>query len=252
MVNRYIVALLYVGACSIPDVRFTELTADAAGDTGNQAAMHAVVARWSFVHIGNPTLGSCPHASDVARVFAQPWDPTTQQTKAAAVPADFACADGQGTVELSTDAFLMWVDLRSATGQVLARSNKDVVDTARTGSSLEAKFYDDAGYVALSWKVVNKATLAGAPCGAAGITSSDWIEVAETLVDPPNYTYRDKFTCDDHFGTTGPLAPAHYSIIVKAVKNNAPIGDPVGVADVEIVLSGLAELTTAELKIPIP
>ena len=247
----YLVVGLLLAACSLPDVTFTRLTADAGAD-GAGAALRMVTATWSFKHLASGATLSCPHSTDVARVQYQPWGGAAQQPTGTLAFTDVACAAGTGAIMVPADVFRMSVSIRSAAGQVLANSNIEVIDTARGKDLLEAKLFDDAGYLSLSWDVVNRSTMARISCATAGIKPSDAIEMIESDATNPGGFTSDAFLCDNHFGAAGPLPAGHYTLSIGAVKNSSAFGDAVTIGDAQVMASDVVDLGNVKIKVPVP
>lgn len=257
MVNRsYLVAAALLAACSIPDVTFTRGLPDAApgdaGSDGTGVVNRTITARWTLKHFTTGALFTCAHTSDVARVVAQPWDPVTQLTTGAPiVTQDFACTAGMGVFTVPSDKYRMSVAIRTAAGQVLEDSAIEFADATQRDGTLQVTIFDDAGYLAFSWDLLNKATQARVSCATAGITPSDRVEIDETNLANPGNPISDLFNCDDHFGTTDGLIPGHYSLSIRAVKNSATIGDVATFADVQVVAGGVTDLGNIKLPVPV-
>jgi hypothetical protein len=250
MVNRWSpIAAVLLTACSIPDVTFTQaLPAD--GSAGSGAVQHTVTARWSLKHFTTGAVIGCPPSGDVARVAAEPWNPVTQQPAGAVVAQEFACTAGMGAFQLPSDLYLMGVSIRTTAGQTLMNSAVFVANVTRDGQ-LDVILYDDAGYVAFNWDIVNKATQMRISCATARLTASDAIEMIETDL-ATGTSAGDDYLCDDHFGTTVAMLPGHYKIQVAAVNNSAVVSDVATFADVQVVARDVTDVGSVKIFVPVP
>jgi hypothetical protein len=255
MVNlSYLLAAAQLAACSIPDATFTTpAPADAsAGDAGSDGGVQrTVTARWTLKHFATDAVISCPDASDIARVVAQPWSPVTQQpTSAPTISQDFACTAGMGVFMVPSDRYRMSVAIRTTTGQVVMNSDIEFADVTQGGGELRVIMFDDAGYITFSWDLRKKATQESVSCASAGITASDAIEMVETNIANPAIPTADDFDCDNHLATTAALATGHYALSINAVKNSAAFGDEVTVSDVQVVARDAIDIGNVKINVP--
>lgn len=224
------------------------LLAAVASSIGCSDAATVVTAQWSFKHLATNAPGQCGNASDMAVVRAQPWDPDTQLAAQTTYSGSYNCAAGRGTVTLSDDTYLVWVEIRSTTGGVVAQSGKTVVDTSLGDKTVDAGFYDDGGYFSFSWDLISKATNGRVSCKTAG---SGKVEITSTSVATP-MPYKDQFSCEDHFGTTRPLLVDSYTISIKALDAgaSAAIGDALTLTNKSIQPDQITDLSNVKISVP--
>jgi hypothetical protein len=212
---------------------------------------NVVTARWSFTHLASNSAGSCPHASDSAVIMSEPWDPETQAQTGPVLTDIFNCTDGRGTAALPDDTYLVWVEIQDAGGHVFAKSDQSFVDSSLGDTTIDMGFFDDGGYFFFSWDLIDKATNQRVSCRTAGITANGRVEVISTSIANSSYFKDDKFTCEDHFGTTDPLLVGHYVVSVNAEENDAIVGDPINVPDEVIVANSVRDLGDFKIKVPV-
>ncbi|HEU4727858.1 MAG TPA: hypothetical protein VFT22_08225 [Kofleriaceae bacterium] len=258
--SSYLVALALLTACTVPDVTFSKQGSDAgAGNGGGDAGGGSgggpdreVLVEWPLRHLATGAGLNCPQASDIARVTSLPWNPATQQPRGAAFHDDFDCTDGSGLITLPDNFYLVSVAILSPTEQLLASSSVAIVDTTVGDDAADATVFDDAGHVTLSWDVLNKATQARLACADVGLSGADTVELVSTNMADPSKPLVDRYFCDDHFGTSRPLLPGHYTLSITASRGGAAFGDPVMFGDVQIMSSGVTDLGNVKLKVPVP
>jgi hypothetical protein len=257
---QLIFAALLTG-CTVPDVTFTKQGGDAggAGGGGSDAGLGTgggpprdVLVRWSLRHLATGAQFNCPQASDIARVKSVAFDPATQEGSTKVFTFDFNCTDGEGLIVLPDNFYLITVSILTSTEVTLAISSVEIVDTTVGDDSADARLFDDAGHLAVIWDVLNKATQARVSCAMAGLSGADTIEVVATSLADPIKTFHDRYFCDDHFGTSQPLFPGHYSLSINAARGGAAVGDPAALADVQVMASNFTDLGTVQLKVPVP
>lgn len=194
-----------------------------------------VTAHWSFKHIADGSARSCPTGFDTATVFAQPVDDLTAAANGGLISADlFNCSDGAGTVVVPDGLYLMSVRIENHSGSTkYADSDSVFIDTA-SASSFSVEILDDGGYITFRWTLKDKTTGATLTCAQAGVTSSGSVESISTSIADPTVMLTDKFTCEDHFGTTDGLPADDYTVSIDAEENNAALGAPVNMSPVTV------------------
>jgi len=207
---------------------------------------------WSFAHLSGTGPVGCPHSDDIAVIMSQPWDADAQLTIGPPLMDPFDCSAGGADITLPDDTYLIWVEIQSATGQVIGRSDQFFVDTFLGDDAIQPFIYDDGGYFTFSWDLVSKATNARVSCASAGITGTDSsIDIVSTSIADMSYYKDDKFTCDDHFGTTDPLKPGSYTISVTAEQSaDGIVGDPSNFSNKLIVANQITDLGNIKIKVP--
>ncbi|HEY6176005.1 MAG TPA: hypothetical protein VIX73_16240 [Kofleriaceae bacterium] len=190
-----------------------------------------VTAHWSFKHIADGTARSCPTGFDTATVFAQPVDNLTAEANGGLISADlFNCSDGAGTVVVPDGLYIMSVRIENHSGSMKYADSEGVfIDTA-TDASFSVEILDDGGYLTFRWGLRDKQTNAPLTCAEAGVTSNGSVESIATSTTNANFMLTDKFTCEDHYGTTDGLPAGTYVVSLDAENNNARLGDPVNFA----------------------
>jgi hypothetical protein len=256
-----IVAALLTG-CSVPDVTFTKLGGDAAtgsggdgpgpGGGGGGGPPRDVLVRWSLRHLAPPGQIGCPQASDLARVTSVAYDPATQEGSTTKFTDTFNCTDGSGLITIPDNFYLILVSILTPAEVLLANSSLEIVDTTVGDDVADATFFDDAGHLSLIWDVQNKATQARVSCASAMLSGADTVEMVTTNIADPSKPFIDRYFCEDHFGTSQPLLPGHYTVSVNAIRGGAAVGDPVTVADVQVFASNVTDVGNVKLKVPVP
>ena len=95
------------------------------------------------------------------------------------------------------------------------------------------------------------AAQAALTCQEAGITANGSVETIATSVANSQYFKADKFTCEDHFGTTDALLAGTYTVSVDAEVNNVAVSTPKNLTNKVITApDGLTDL--GHILIPIP
>jgi len=194
----------------------------AVSSTGCPSSDVTVTGRWSFTHIADGSPRSCPTGFDTATIFAQPVDADTANANGGVISADlFTCSDQQGTVALPDGVYLMSVRIEDHAGtQTYADSAQVLVDTARD-SSFDVEILDDGGYFFFTWSLQDSTTGAPLSCADAGVTSSGSVEAISTSIANSSFFRDDKFTCEDHYGTTDGLPAGTYTVSIDAEDNGA-------------------------------
>jgi hypothetical protein len=205
---------------------------------------------WSFAHLSGSGPVGCAHSDDIAVVMSQPWDPDAQLEIGSPLMDPFDCAAGGADITLPDDTYLIWVEIQSVSGQIIGRSDQFVVDTSLGDHAIQPFIYDDGGFFTFSWDLVNKATNARLSCKSAGITGNGSVEIISTSIADMSYFKDDKFTCEDHFGTTDPLKPGSYTIAVDAEEANLGVGDTTTLTNKLIVANQITDLGNIKIKIP--
>lgn len=187
-----------------------------------------VTARWSFKNLETNSPRSCPIGFDTATVFAQPVDELTADANGGLIDADlFDCEDGQGTIIVPDGLYIMSVRIENHEGTLTYADSEGVfIDTALDGS-FDVEILDDGGYLTFKWSLRDAQTQAPLTCAEAGITSNGSVESISTSTVNQNMIITDKFTCEDHFGTTAGLRMGSYTVSIDAEENNLALGPPV-------------------------
>lgn len=195
-------------------------------DGGDVPIDTVVTVRWNFTHLADMSPRSCPVGFGTATIVSQTTDDVTHLGTGQKIIDKFNCSDGQGTITLpSDDTFLVWVQIENDTGTSLyAQSEETFVDTSASVAPIAVTVFDDGGFFFLEWDLVDARTNALLTCAQAGVTANGSVETIATSVANPSYFKDDKFTCEDHFGTTDPLLAGTYTVTVDAEVNNASIG----------------------------
>lgn len=210
-----------------------------------------VTARWTFTHLENNAPGNCVKITDVALIVAQPWDPLIQANSGQAFVDEFNCEDGQGTIELPDDTYLVWVEMEDR-GAITAKSAQEFVDTNEGDTRIEYSFYDDAGYFFFSWDLINEATGRSVSCRDADLDHSNAaVEVVATNVANTQYVRDDQFECADHFGVTDPLLAGNYTVSINAMEDEVLVGEPENFPDRRVEANQLTDLGNIEIQVPV-
>jgi len=191
-----------------------------------------VTGHWSFKHITDGSARTCPTGFDTATIFAQPVDADTANANGGLISADlFTCSDQQGTVALPDGLYLMSVRIEDHSGsQKYADSEEVLIDTARD-SSFDVEILDDGGYFFFTWSLQDASTGATLKCADAGVTANGSVEAISTSVANQNFFKDDKFTCEDHFGTTAGLPAGTYTVSIDAENGGAALGTPMNLTN---------------------
>ena len=212
----------------------------------------SVTADWTFKHVADGTARSCPVNFDTATVLAVPYDTLTAEVNGGLIRADlFDCDRGSGTVLVPDGQYLMSVRIEDHAGvTTYADSEQVFVDTAFT-DGFDVEILDDGGYMTFRWTLHDSLTDQRISCADARISPSKGaVESVATSVSNPNRVVTDKFTCDDHYGTTAGLLAGSYTVSVEATENDIQVGDPVNMASVPVVAPNhVTDL--GHLKIPV-
>lgn len=203
-----------------------------------------VRAQWSFKHIADGSARSCPVGFGMAVITAQPVDPDTVAANGGVITSTlFRCNDLQGILVVPDGAYLMSVDITDATGtQFYTQKPQEVrIDTA-TDSAFSVEILDDGGYFFFTWGLVDAASHAPMTCATAGVTSAGSVEVISTSVANKAFFKDDKFTCEDHYGTTAGLPAGQYTVSVDAEDKGGVLGDPVNFTDTITAPNGTTDL----------
>lgn len=205
--------------------------ASSTGCVASSSSDVTVTGHWSFTHITDGSPRSCPTNFDTATIFAQPVDAETVDANGGLISADlFDCSGQQGTVVLPDGLYLMSVRIENRSGTLTyADSNEVLVDTA-TDSAFDVDILDDGGYFFFTWSLHAAATGARLSCADAGVTSNGSVEAISTSVSSPSFYRDDKFTCEDHYGTTDGLPAGNYTVSIDAEDNGA-LGEPLNLAN---------------------
>lgn len=224
------------------------LLAAVASSIGCSGAASVVTAQWSFTHLATNAPAQCGNASDMAVVRAQTWAPDTQTT-GTSFSGSYSCAAGRGSLTLSDDTYLVWVEIRTAAGGIVAQSGKAVVDTSQGDQTVDAGFSDDGGYFSFSWDLISKATNGRVSCKGAG---SGKVGITATSVATQMAYKGQPFSCEDHFGTTQPLLVDTYTISINALDAgaSAAIGDASTLTNQSIQPDQATDLGNIKISVP--
>lgn len=209
-----------------------------------------VKAQWSFKHITDGTARSCPTGFGMAQITAQPVDPDTAAANGGLITTTlFSCNDGQGTVVVPDGVYLMSVDIANSSGtQFYTQKPEEVLVDTATDSSFHVEILDDGGYFFFTWGLVDAVSKAPMTCAAAGVTSAGSVEVISTSVANMAFFKDDKFTCQDHYGTTDGLPAGKYTVSVDA-ENAGTLGPAVNFTDTITAPNGTTDL--GHIMVPI-
>jgi hypothetical protein len=194
-----------------------------------------VTAHWKFTHITDGTARSCPTGYDTATVFAQPVDALTADANGGLISADlFDCSAGSGTIIVPDGLYLMSVRIENHSGSMkYADSESQFIDTAND-SGFSVEILDDGGYLTFRWVLQDATSHARLTCADAGVTSNGSVESIATSTVNHSFMLTDKFTCEDHYGTTDGLPAGSYTVSLDAENNNQALGAPVNLAAVPV------------------
>jgi hypothetical protein len=210
-----------------------------------------VTAHWKFTHIADGTARTCPVGFDTATVFAQPVDELTAQANGGLISADlFNCDATQGTIVVPDGLYLMSVRIENHSGSSkYADSEAVFIDTA-VDASFSVEILDDGGYLTFRWTLKDAQTNQTLTCAAAGVTSNGSVESIATSTVNANVMFTDKFTCEDHYGTTAGLKAGTYVVSLDAENNNVRLGNPVNFAATPVgAQNSVTDLGTVALPI---
>jgi hypothetical protein len=213
MVKLALVVALVTG-CSIPDVTF--MTGDnAAIDAGvdTPAVTRQVSARWTFNHRQTGEQFPCPPSAVSAQVLVNPWDPVAQMAGATQT-FTAKCSPNLGTFLLPPGTYVAHMVVQDDIGTNLVVSDFQYVDTTVGTAIAEFSFFDDAGFFAFSWALLDHAGGARVTCAQAGISNAGWIELVATPSTGGPITARLN-NCDHHIGSTPALPPGSYTFQVR-------------------------------------
>jgi hypothetical protein len=177
-----------------------------------------VTARWQFTHLADKSPRSCPVGFATATIVSQPTDTVTHRGFGTTIVDKFDCADGIGTISLPDDTYLVWVEIESDDGtQTYTQSQQTFVDTSFGDATIDIDILDDGGYFFLTWDLVDSVSQKPLTCAEAGVTSSGSVEAISTNMATSQKIITDKFTCEDHFGTTDALLAGNYTVAIDAL-----------------------------------
>jgi len=207
-----------------------------------------VTASWTFVHQADKTARSCPVGFETAAVTAQEVTPLSVRPVGSPIIDLYNCSDGAGFDKLRRNTtYLMWVEIQHedpVTGAVTtyAKGGEAFIDTG-IDSGFDTRILDDGGYFFLTWDLQGKSSGATLTCADAGVSSAGSVETVSTSVANPSSFITDKFTCTDHFGTTGGLVAGRYTVSVDAEDGAGALGAPVNLTNKDInAPNGLTDL----------
>jgi hypothetical protein len=211
-----------------------------------------VTARWQFTHLADKSPRSCPVGFATATIVSQATDPITHLGAGLTVVDKFNCSDLQGTISLPDDTYLVWVQIESDDGnQIYTKSAQTFVDTSFGDATIDIDILDDGGYFFMTWDLVAAQTQKPLTCSEAGVTSSGSVEAISTSMANSQKIITDKFTCEDHFGTTDALLAGSYTVSIDALNSSdLALSNPTVVTNKQITApDGLTDL--GHIVIPI-
>lgn len=178
-----------------------------------------VTAQWQFTHLADNSPRSCPVGFTTATIVSQSIDPISHRGTGVTIVDKFNCSDGEGTISLPDDTYLVWVQIESDDGsQIYTKSKQSFVDTSLGDTTLDLiDILDDGGYFFLTWDLVDAGTQAPLSCAAAGVTADGSVEVISASMANSQQIITDQFTCEDHFGTTDALLAGTYTVTIDAL-----------------------------------
>ncbi len=187
---------------------------------------------WSFKHLADGGARSCPTGYGTAVIKAQVVDATSHRGSGTDYTDLYNCSDMAGVSKLPPGhQYLVWVEFTNdAQTNLYAQSEETYVDTGASVDPIDVQILDDGGYFYFSWDLKDATTGALLSCADAGVSSNGSVESISTLVSDKTYFKDDKFTCEDHYGTTFGLKAGAYTISVDAEDNNNPLGSAVNLS----------------------
>jgi len=187
---------------------------------------------WKFTHLADNGTRSCPNNFGTATVVSQSIDPVTHLGTGLKVKDKFDCSAGVGHLTLPDDTYLIWVEITNDAGNSLyAQSEEFFVDTTLGDASFKTEILDDGGYFFLEWDLADAVTGQPLSCSAAGVGANGSVSTTSTTASSSDVVI-DKFTCEDHFGTTDGLVAGSYTITVQAQTSGGTIlGEPQTITD---------------------
>lgn len=216
MVRLYFALAVALAGCSIPDVTFTESSSPDAGPgiDGSVGTNHQVAVRWTLNHLQSGTLFACPPGTASTSIQVNVWNPSTLEISETAAMFQAACGTGTQTISLPAGTYALHMLIQDDGGANLLVSDFVFVDTRAGNTTAQVLFYDDAGFFALAWEVLDHPGGARQLCADAGIPTTGWFELTSKNMGS-SMTYVDKLACDDHLGSTQPLPPGTYSFTAR-------------------------------------
>jgi hypothetical protein len=209
-----------------------------------------VTVQWRFTHLADNSPRSCPQGFATASIVSQSIDPITHRGTGVTIVDQFNCADLEGTISLPDDTYLVWVQIESDDGsQIYTKSAQTFVDTSFGDATIDVNILDDGGYFFLTWDLVDAVTEAALTCNEAGLTGDAAVESLATIAGNSSFLVTDKFTCEDHFGTTGALLAGTYTVSVEATVNDLSVGTAPAITETITAPDGLTDL--GHILIPI-
>jgi len=199
---------------------------------------------WKFTHLEDGTARACPTNFGTAVIKSQLINDSSHLGSGSDFSDLFNCSAMAGTIVLPTaDQYLVWVEIQNDSGSsTYATSNSTFVDTTFATDPVDVEIIDDGGYFFFTWDLEDT-TGKLLSCADAGVTSSGSVETIATSVATPSYFRNDKFTCEDHYGTTDPLLADTYTVSIDAEEGNAAIGTAPEKTNQEITApNGLTDL----------
>jgi hypothetical protein len=193
------------------------LAAAASSAACTSADSGGVPVSWRFTKLENNTTLGCPAGFNTARIVSQAVDDTTHIGAGEQITDLFDCSAGHGTIALPNDAFLIWVEIESASGTLYAQSQETYYDTALDNFVVDAEIIDDGGFFFLEWDLFDSVTGRLMSCADGGVTGGNSaIDVVSTEIGNSTNFQDDRYDCTDHYGATDPLLAGSYTIQVQA------------------------------------
>lgn len=222
------------------------LLAVASSATGCSTDNGSVVdVAWTFKHLADGSARSCPVDYPTATIVSQRTDDSTHLGAGETFIDKFDCAAGSGSIVLpDLDSYLVWVEIETDSGSSeYAKSNATYVDTSLSYQPVDVEILDDGGYFFFEWDIYDGATRVS--CADAGVTTSGGgsVDSVATSLSNSSYFRDDKFSCEDHYGTTDGLLAGEYTVSVTAEDSAGVVGGAPTLTNEEIVApNGLTDL----------
>ncbi len=220
------------------------------GGGGDTSLVHV---SWSFSHLETNEARSCPTGFGTAVVKSQVVDVTSHLGTGTDFTDLYNCSDMSGTIELPAGAqYLVWVEFTNdSQTSKYAESNSNFVDTDGSLDPIKVEIFDDGGYFFFTWDLADSSGHL-LNCADAGVTANGSVEAVATSIANSSYFKNDKFTCEDHYGTTDPLLADDYTVSIDAegTDGGGAIGQAPTLNNKEITApNGLTDLGHAVITI---
>jgi len=185
-----------------------------------------ITSTWEIKSIDGTNLG-CPAGFDTAALYSQEIDDAGINV-GPPIADLFDCVAGIGTsAPLDATFYYSYVSIENDSGSsVYATSTEAFVDLVVENKQLDAKIYDDAGYIQFSWQLTRASDGSPVSCTQAGAEgpSVDGVESISTEVGNSSNSASDIFDCTDHFGVSSALPAGTYTISVDAMHGQQALG----------------------------